>query len=178
MSTSSRRYKTSHQKWVLFPALFISSSRSHHSCFPSGRLLPETVHSIQARASIQAGRAVTLISVDLTAVPWESNGTVTCVTTGHVFAHAAVQTGVGQALVDFQFAARSCWHLIMKTYLILHTTCNYYCYVSLWATCEARGTAAGELVDLVHTHAFIETRVGVALVYLRLTQGAWDTAGE
>lgn len=74
----------------------------------SGSLLPETVQSIQARASVQTGRAVTLIDVHLTAIPRESDGTVTAVATCHVFAHATVQTGVGQALVDFQLAARAC----------------------------------------------------------------------
>lgn len=42
------------------------------------------------------------------------------------------------------------------------------CYL----TCEATGTTAGELVDLVHTHTFIQTGGGDALVHLRLTERA------
>lgn len=41
-------------------------------------------------------------------------------------------------------------------------------------TREASGTTAGEFVDLVHTHAFIQTGGGDTLVHLRLTQRAWD----
>lgn len=41
-------------------------------------------------------------------------------------------------------------------------------------TCEAGGTAAGELVDLIHAHAFIQTGGGGTLVHLRFTQRAWD----
>lgn len=45
---------------------------------------------------------------------------------------------------------------------------------SCFPTCEAAGTAAGELVDLVHTHTFIQTGGGDALIYLCLTQRPWD----
>lgn len=41
-----------------------------------------------------------------------------------------------------------------------------------YLTCEAAGTAAGELVDLVHTHTFIQTGGRGTLVHLRLTQRA------
>lgn len=43
---------------------------------------------------------------------------------------------------------------------------------SCYLTCEAAGTTAGELVDLVHTHTFIQTGGGDTLVHLRLTQRA------
>jgi len=46
------------------------------------------------------------------------------------------------------------------------------CPFFLNLTCEAAGTTADELVDLVHTHAVIQTGRGEALVHLRLTQRA------
>lgn len=45
---------------------------------------------------------------------------------------------------------------------------------SCYLTCEAVGTAAGEMVDLVHTHSLVQTGGGHTLVHLRLAQRAWD----
>lgn len=50
--------------------------------------------------------------------------------------------------------------------LMFRTTMCYY------QTCEAGCTAAGEFVDLIHTHAFIQTGGRDTLVHLRLTQRA------
>lgn len=69
-------------------------------------LIPEIVYSIQTRASVQTGRAVTVVDVDLAAIPRETNGTVTGVPPRQVVTHTLVQAGAGEALVYFQLTTR------------------------------------------------------------------------
>lgn len=88
------------------------------SCFlPLDFLLPEIVYSIQTRASIQAGGAVAFINVDLTAIPWEANSTITGVTTCQVLTHGSIQTGVGETLVYFQLTTRP-WENVRRHFTV------------------------------------------------------------
>lgn len=45
-------------------------------------------------------------------------------------------------------------------------------------TCEPGGTAAGELVHLVHAHALVQTGRGHTLVHLRFTHRAFEQGNE
>lgn len=69
---------------------------------------PEIIDRIKTRASVQTGGAVTLVDVDVAVVAREADGAVAGVAARQVFARTAIQAGAGEALVDFQLAARPC----------------------------------------------------------------------
>lgn len=75
--------------------------------FRKGFLLPEVVDGIPTCPSVLTGGAVTLVHVDLTAVPrvaWEAGAGVPPL---QVVTHTPVQTRAGQTLVYLQLTMRT-----------------------------------------------------------------------